>query len=128
MPKKCSCKKLIGGSSKPLFLINDTGDIINNAWITASNSDTWDYEVVLEKSVAQNKVLEIDMAETKINDTFDVLIYHETDKKYQAYYNFDYTKKLWVLQEYEFSRGKNRPNPERKDNLDKPMGKTQIKN
>jgi hypothetical protein len=86
-------------------------------WITASNSDTWDYEVELEESVPPHEILRIYIDMTEFNKTtFDVLIYDETHKKYHEYHEFkeDDLKFTWRLTGKEFKPLKHGDNPKHK--------------
>jgi hypothetical protein len=113
MPKKCSCKKLIGGAETETRLINGTDHNIDYMWITEYDSETWDYEVQLRKSVAPGNSLEIVMAE--INYPFYVLIYDKEHEEYHEYQEFheDDLESGWLLtDEKEVSQGKHGSNPE----------------
>ena len=119
MPKKCSCKKLIGGELKTLILINYTGYNIEYMWITASTSKTWDYEVELRNSVSPGEALpiHIDMAKfnsrskMRYNTTFDVLIYDKDHKEYHEYRKFNDLNKKLLLTGEGFPQGKHEYNP-----------------
>jgi len=97
MPKKCSCKKLIGGAETKIRFINGTDYNIDYMWITECDSDTWDYVVELGNSVSPGNALEIVIAE--INYPFDVLIYDKTYDEYHEYHEFDEddVKYGWLL-------------------------------
>jgi len=118
MPKKCSCKKLIGGEIKTLILINDTGYNIEYMWITASTSEMWDYEVELINSVSPGEPLPIHIDMAKFNsrskmryNTFDVLIYDKDHKEYHEYRKFKDLNKKLLLTGKGFPRGKHEYNP-----------------
>ena len=118
MPKKCSCKKLIGGELKTLILINYTGYNIEYMWITASTSEMWDYEVELINSVSPGEPLPIHIDMAKFNsrskmryNTFDVLIYDKDHKEYHEYRKFKDLNKKLLLTGKGFPRGKHEYNP-----------------
>jgi len=115
MPKKCSCKKLIGGAETKTRFINGTRYNIDCMWITASNSKRWDYEVELDNSVSPGNALEIyiDMAEINYT-TFDVLIYDKTYDEYHEYHEFDEDdlEYEWKLRGEESEQGNHGDNPE----------------